>query len=49
MANYEKKIFYVTQAQYNLLKNGEAVGEYTKIDANATYFVRPIPDNYELY
>lgn len=49
MPNYEKKIFYVTQAQYDILKNDGTVGSYTGIDPDATYFVRPIPDNYELF
>ena len=49
MANYEKKIFYVTQEQYDILKNNGTVGSYTGIDSDATYFVRPIPDNYELF
>ena len=48
MANYQKKIYYVTQAQYNILQDGGTVGGYTGIDPDATYFVRPIPMNYEL-
>ena len=48
MANYEKKIYYVTQEQYDILKDGGTVSGYTGIDPNASYFVRPIPLNYEL-
>lgn len=52
MSNYEKKIYYVTQAQYDiLLADGTiTVGgiSYTGIDPNASYFVRTVPDLYEL-
>ena len=48
MTNYQKKIYYVTQAQYDILQSDGTVGGYTGIDPDATYFVRPIPMNYEL-
>lgn len=48
MSNYQKKIFYVTPEQYETLKNGGTVGSYTGIDLNATYFVRSVPNSYEL-
>ena len=48
MTNYQKKIYYVTQTQYDILQSGGTVGDYTGIDLDATYFVRPIPMNYEL-
>lgn len=52
MANYEKKIYYVTKEQYDILyANGSiTVGgvTYTGIDPNSSYFVRPVPDFYEL-
>ena len=48
MTNYQKKIYYVTQAQYDILQSGGTVGDYTGINPDATYFVRPIPMNYEL-
>lgn len=52
MKRYEKKIYYVTQAQYDSLKEGETItiggNSYTGIEDDASYFVRSIPDIYEL-
>lgn len=50
MANYAKKFYYVTQAQYEILQDGGTIPghDYTGIDPNAIYFVRPVADLYEI-